>query len=195
MRSEWDEVVTALDTLIHAAAILSPDGRYRYVLQRTWQPETLRLTFVMLNPSTADATVDDPTIRRCIGFARRQNFGGIRVVNLYAWRATDPRELRRAIDPVGPDNDEHLREALIVAREQKVPVVAAWGTHADAYRVRAVRRLAGEDYPWQSLGVTKDGHPKHPLYVRADAAFISWPATPSGLTSDERYAKQAEEKK
>lgn len=159
-----------------ADAMISIDGRYRYRLTREWDATAQKMTFVMLNPSTADATLDDPTIRRCIGFAQRDGFGGIYVVNLYAFRATEPKDMKRAIDPVGPENDALLRFAFRRSAEQHAPVIAAWGTHGDPYRVRQVRGLmtdAGADV--YSLGVTKDGHPKHPLYIKADQRFERWP--------------------
>lgn len=143
-------------------------GAYRYKLTRTWEPDTEPLVFVMLNPSTADASQDDPTIRRCIGFAKRWGFGGIVVVNLYAFRATDPKEMLAAVDPVGPENDRVLADTA-----DGLTVVAAWGVNASLERVDAVRALM----PGRllALGVTKDGHPRHPLYVRADARLIDWP--------------------
>lgn len=136
------------------------DGRYRYLLWRRWA-EADSLLFIMLNPSTADAAQDDPTIRRCIGFARRWGFGGVEVVNLFAWRATLPRELAKARDPVGPHNDRAI--SLAVARSRAV--IAAWGVHgalgdrdAQVAQLLAATRL-------RCLGLTRDGAPRHPLYV------------------------------
>ena len=106
-------------------AAFSPCGRYRWHLARTWDADGSRVAFVALNPSTADATHDDPTIRRCIGFARRWGAGGVDVVNLYAFRATKPRDLFAADDPVGPDNDAWID--AVVARADRV--VLAWGHH------------------------------------------------------------------
>lgn len=145
-------------------AVLSDDGMYRYSLARNWDAGALPLTFIMLNPSTADAYVDDPTIRRCIGFARDHAFGGIHVINLYAFRATKPADMFRAIDPVGPDNDQFFDI------DPRGTVVAAWGVNARADRVRQVMRLL-EGRNVFCLGKTKDGHPRHPLYVRADQRF------------------------
>lgn len=168
---------------IRADAILSEDGRYRYLLTRDWGDGEGRLTFVMLNPSTADATQDDPTIRRCLGFARSAGFSGIAVLNLYAMRATDPRELRHAIDPVGPENDATLRSAFAWAAERKSPIVAAWGTHGDRERVRRVKELLGRN-DVRHLGLTKDGAPRHPLYVPADQPLEPWAfATLAGASS------------
>lgn len=152
---------------IDRGADMSPDGRYRYSLWRTWDPSVTALTFIMLNPSTADAEADDPTIRRCVGFAR-DSFGGIRVLNLYAFRATDPKVMFRAIDPVGPENDAHLRS--LGAHET---IVAAWGAHARPDRVRQVRRIL-EGRAVFSLGTTKHGSPRHPLYVRADQPLMPY---------------------
>jgi hypothetical protein len=138
---------------IKTGAVVSPDQRYRYSLWRAWDAGSPLLMFVMLNPSTADANTDDPTIRRCMGFARLHGFGGIGVLNLYAFRATEPREMFRAIDPVGPENDRYFNDM-----SPSATVIAAWGTHARADRVRQVRRLLG-DRALFSLGVTKDGSP------------------------------------
>lgn len=150
-------------------ATISDDGLYRYSLDRVWWDEggTL-LNFVMLNPSTADADNDDPTIRRCMGFARRFGYSGIRVTNLYAYRATKPADLWRVADPVGPDNDRHLLKGA-----QDNSVVGAWGANAKSDRVAEVRSLL----KWQiisALGLTKDGAPRHPLYLRGDAEVVSY---------------------
>lgn len=150
-------------------AVISEDGRYRYSLWRAWDRSLEPLTFVMLNPSTADANVDDPTIRRCIGFAKRDGFGGVRVVNLYAFRATQPKDMFRAIDPVGPLNNDYFNFGTAAT------VIAAWGAHARPNRVRDVMRLLRERTVY-CLGTTKDGSPRHPLYVRADQPLIPFGA-------------------
>lgn len=152
-------------------AEISPDGRYRYILGRRWASGP-RATFIMLNPSTADAEQDDPTIRRCIGFARSWGMGALQVVNLYALRSTDPSALWRAIDPIGPDNDNVLTAAAIVHTD--APLVAAWGANAKPWRVANVIRLPGMER-LQALGVTKDGHPRHPLYLPATSTLRPWP--------------------
>lgn len=158
-------------------AIIDGSGLFRYRLWRALgQPAEGRVLFVMLNPSTADASVDDPTIRRCIGFARRWGAGALDVVNLYALRATDPGELRRAADPVGPDNDRHIVEA---AREASI-IVCAWGAHPFARRraahVSGLLRAVGT--PLECLHVTADGSPRHPLYVRGATSRVEWPPSP-----------------
>ncbi len=153
------------------SAVISDCGRYRYVLQRSlggflrWHRPML---FIMLNPSTADAMVDDPTIRRCISFAKREGMTHLTVVNLFALRATDPRELELAHDPVGPENDRHLEEQ--VGKHRNGSVVAAWGAHEFAKR-RAAAVLA-KFGPLHCLGLTKAGHPRHPLYVKGDQPLV-----------------------
>ncbi len=158
---------------------------YRYTLQRhTGLLEGRGCgLFVMLNPSTADATVDDPTIRRCSGFSRREGWAGFKVVNLYAARATDPAELAKVADPVGPENYKVLVDHVLGAGE--MPVVAAWGaTEPPAvHHVREVfRRLVVALGPtvveWWCLGVTTSGAPRHPLYVRKDQPLVRWVPAP-----------------
>jgi hypothetical protein len=156
------------------SAIISPCGQYRYKLTR--EAHDLHTTcgpalFIMLNPSTADAALDDPTIRRCRGFAKTWDCAGIEVANLYALRATNPTELWTHADPVGPDNDMHLA-ALI--REHET-IVCAWGANAAPERVEQVRKMFGRMNRPMSLGVTKAGAPRHPLYIRADEPLVDWP--------------------
>lgn len=157
-----------------ASAWFSGCRRYRYLLtRRRIVPGAPLATFVMLNPSTADAFEDDPTIRRCIGFARSWGLN-LRVVNLYGLRSTDPRELRRVDDPVGPHNDEHLADAAWCSWADNTPLVAAWGVHAKPERVAAVLALPHMDR-LSALGVTKSGSPRHPLYLRGDSTLSPWP--------------------
>ena len=147
----------------NSSADISPCGLYRYTLRRTWAsgPEC---AFIMLNPSTADADNDDPTIRRCISFAKREGCGALLVVNLFAFRATDPAEMARAADPVGPDNDRVLDEAL-----KTDFAIAAWGAHPMAQKKG---KLLAAQYYLDCLGKTKSGAPRHPLYVKGDAPMI-----------------------
>jgi hypothetical protein len=145
-----------------AGAIFSSDRRYRYRLWRRWDDLRPIVAFCMLNPSTADEKHDDPTIRRCIGFARDWGYGGVDIVNLFAFRATDPRALRHAADPVGCHNDRHLARA---ARRATL-VVIAWGARADVRRARrAMRVLSGQRRSLAHLGFTKSRQPRHPLYL------------------------------
>ena len=153
--------------MMHRTAEIDKTGAYRYRLTRRWKPDKGTVLFVMLNPSTADANVDDPTITRCIGFASKWGYGGLEVANLFAFRATDPMELSRCSDPVGPDNDGHI----VSMRDNHALIVAAWGANAKRFseRERDVLSLLG---PVHCLGITKGGYPKHPLYVKGDAIPI-----------------------
>lgn len=145
-------------------ATISDCGKYRYNLTREWDNTLPRLLFIMLNPSTADAEVDDPTIRRCVSRAKDLGFGSVEVVNLFAYRATDPNELKQADDPVGPMNDVHILGA--VSRAQTI--IAAWGAKGGLNQQdRHVSGLLGQ-VSLKCLGTTKDGCPKHPLYIASN---------------------------
>lgn len=146
------------------SAVLSPCGKYRYTLQRSlgsalrWHKPIL---FIMLNPSTADHETDDPTIRRCIGFGKKFGMTHLTVVNLFAYRATDPNILAKAKDPIGPDNDKHLIEQI--EKHRSSLIIAAWGAHPFARsRGESIAKSIG---PFQCLGTTKDNAPRHPLYL------------------------------
>jgi hypothetical protein len=150
-------------------AIFSPCGTYRYRLWRVWDHDRHPMAVVMLNPSTADAMVDDPTIRRCMAFARRDGAGGIVVVNLFAFRATDPKVLtaahRKGVDVRGPERNGHLRDAFAVADV----VLCAWGAHPLAAEAASeVLALVPPHLEACCLGRTRDGYPRHPLYLAAD---------------------------
>jgi hypothetical protein len=141
--------------------VFDASRRYRYRLWRRWAEGGAVIAFVMLNPSTADARRDDPTIRRCTGFARGWGFAAMTVVNLFALRATDPVRLRRARDPVGPDNDGYI----LAAASESDALVVAWGNAgAMCGRDRAVLALLA-DRPAECLGLTGAGRPRHPLYL------------------------------
>jgi hypothetical protein len=143
---------------------------YRYRLSRRWRPGERVVAWVMLNPSTADGWRDDPTIRRCIALSRAHGFDALVVVNLFALRATDPRVLRVAADPVGAGNERAIARAVAGASA----VVVAWGVHGALYgRGGAIAAwLAARGVPVTCLGRTKDGSPRHPLYVRRDARLV-----------------------
>lgn len=149
-------------------AVISECGRYRYTLHREiHQPVrwVRPMLFVMLNPSTADASKDDPTIRRCFSFAKREGCASLTVVNLFALRATDPKDLGWAEDPVGPENDRHIQEQ--VSKHATGWIVAAWGSNTMAFkRAERVVHMLGDVW---CLGTTKLGAPRHPLYVLGDA--------------------------
>jgi hypothetical protein len=153
-------------------AVVSTDGLYRYELFRRWA-EGPRATWIMLNPSTADARADDATVRRVMGFSQAFGCGACIVVNLYAWRATEPAELWKAADPVGPHNSLYLVEAARRARLDDAPLIAAWGAHARAERIAEVLDLPGMDR-LTALDVTRAGQPRHPLYLRADLKPRPW---------------------
>ena len=159
---------------VRKAATLSPCGVYRFELSRTWDDSLRPALFVMLNPSTADAERDDPTIRRCVRFARDWGFGGVVVVNLFALRAKDPRELYKHADPVGPDNDL----AILAASDRCGVRVCAWGAHGSLHdRGRHIKSLlrVTDPRPVCHLGLTADGHPKHPLYLKATTTPVPFP--------------------
>ena len=150
------------------AAVISRCGRYRYALVRNWDPARPRVTFVGLNPSTADALRDDPTVRRMAGFARAWGCGGLLVGNLFALRATNPEALIRERDPIGRANDRWLRE-LISASPL---VVAAWGNRGHlAARDQAVLSFSPR---WHYFGRTRRGAPAHPLYLRRECRPHPW---------------------
>lgn len=153
-------------------AIISRCGCFRYWLMRRWAPGP-RLLFVMLNPSTADAEVDDATIRRCTTFAAAHDFASLAVVNLFAYRATDPADLKRAGWPVGPDADHYIASAADGADA----ICVAWGAvgdHGPANdRVQQVMPiLAASGKPVQCLRITRSGFPAHPLYLPGDCRLI-----------------------
>lgn len=154
-----------------SGAWISDDGLYRYRLWRCWNDSRRRMAFVMLNPSTADATLDDRTIRRCIGFAKREGCGAIDVVNLYALRSSKPIHLLDHPDPEGPQNC--MAWADVLYDDDPPIVVAAWGAfdHPDLPESKALR---GNSAPFYCLGTTKDGHPCHPLYLPAETPLVRW---------------------
>ena len=153
------------------SAIISDCGKFRYRLARRWG-DGPALVFVMLNPSTADASKDDPTIRRCLGFARSHEFNAIEVVNLFAYRATDPKDLKRAGYPVGPDNDQHIAEVAQAAGA----VCLAWGANAqDLERPQIVLPLLRSlGVQPKCLAITSKGHPQHPLMARGSLRMIDF---------------------
>lgn len=147
---------------VKGAAVFSRCERYRFALVREWCPELGSVAFVGLNPSTADQDCDDPTVRRCIEFARRWGFGSMFMLNAHGFRSTDPRGMRSVADAVGPQNEFYIRAVSgFVGR-----VVVAWGNHCSEEHQRRVMGWCGR--PVLCFAVTKTGRPKHPLYVRGD---------------------------
>jgi hypothetical protein len=153
-------------------AILSKCGKYRYYLERNFVPNVKkRVIFVMLNPSTADGILDDATIRRCIGFAKAWGYDGLGVVNLYAYRSTDPKALKNVIDPIGPDNTATILNVLTHNKD----FVCAWGANASRARsegVLSILRVGKANI--YVLGLTKEGKPRHPLFMPASAERCRW---------------------
>jgi len=148
--------------ILQSGAVIEND--YRYLLWRIWNPDAPQVTFILLNPSTADEKTNDPTIRRCINFAKTWSFGGISVVNLFAYRSPFPASLLRITDPIGPKCDG----LLLQAAAQSGCLIAAWGNHGRLHgRDRQVTDLL---IPYSDrlfcLGKNRNGSPKHPLYVR-----------------------------
>jgi hypothetical protein len=149
---------------------------YRYILRRAWLFGDGRCAcWIMLNPSTANEREDDQTVRKCIGFTSRLGLSGLVVLNLYALRATNPRELWDADDPVGRLNDRVMWDALQTSAARNWPVICAWGAHARPERVADVTRLLRSviEQP-RCLGVTRAGQPRHPLYVPYSAVLRPW---------------------
>lgn len=155
-----------------STAIYSPCETYRYTLTRDWGGAGGRVTFVMLNPSTATELQNDPTVERCERRARTLGYGAFRVCNIFAFRATDPRVMRAASDPVGPDNDA----AILAGANWADVVICAWGSHgAHQGRGQAVATLLRETgRPLFHLGLTRDGTPRHPLYVAYSQRPETW---------------------
>jgi len=161
------------------SAIFSPCRTWRYALTREWESplgdgEELSCLFVCLNPSTADEIDDDPTVRRCIGYAKAWGYSKLTVCNIFALRSTDPKALYTHADPVGPENLAHIaREAV-----RHELIVAAWGNHGElrgqGVTVRNLLEVLAESV--HVLGLNLDGQPKHPLYLRADIEPVQlWP--------------------
>jgi hypothetical protein len=155
-----------------SVAIYSDCERYRYSLTRVWDETGGRVHFVMLNPSTATEVQNDPTVERCERRARALGYGAFCVTNIFAWRDTDPKKMRAARDPIGPANDA----AILDACDWADVTVAAWGTHGEHLnRGAAVKALLQNmDIPVFHLGLSKAGHPKHPLYISYAQQPVLW---------------------
>lgn len=153
-------------------AHFSPDRLYRYRLSRVFDSTLPAVNFLMLNPSTADAFKLDPTVRRCMGFAKLWGMGTVEVTNIFAYRATNPKELYALVDPVGIDNDA----AILAAANTAALVVCAWGTHGALVGrgLQVVTMLARAGVSVQVLKLTQAGHPMHPLYLAANTKPFVW---------------------
>lgn len=150
-------------------AVISECEKYRYLLSRG---DCLNpMVFIMLNPSTADAYLDDPTIRRCLGFAKSGGHDGIIVINLYAFRSPNPKDLLQTQDPVGSENDQHIANVLM----RHKTVVCGWGSNAPPDRVGNVMAILKQhNVNVLCLGMNKNGSPKHPLYISANQTLIKY---------------------
>lgn len=149
-------------------ASISTCGTYRYSLSRSWDNSKPRVTFICLNPSTADATTDDPTLRKCIAYAKSWGHGGLLILNLFAYRSCEPAAMKNASDPIGPKNDKKLSQA---AKNGKI-IIAAWGNDG-AFNGRSCE--VAQNFPnLKCLKVNKTGEPSHPLYLKANLKPISY---------------------
>ena len=149
-------------------ALFSPCRTYRYALWRTWETKARQVLFIGLNPSTADEVTDDPTIRRCIRFARDWGYGKLCMVNVFAYRHTDPSVLKKVKDPVGKQNMAIIQEQLSLSDQ----VILAWGNHAGwQNRYEEVLKLIKAPF---CLRVNKSGQPAHPLYLPADLSPVPY---------------------
>lgn len=173
--------------MIHTATF-SPDRLYRYTLWRKWDMQNdlvasqggghfdrtnQYLMMIGLNPSTADETVDDPTIRRCVDFAQRWGFGSLCMANLFAWRDTSPRRMKRVPEPVGAENNSHL---LRLAKGAGL-ILAAWGKDGGhmARASEVLTFLSASEVRVHCLKLNGDGSPSHPLYIPADTLPVALP--------------------
>jgi hypothetical protein len=159
-----------------SSAIISSCGAFRYELRRVWDDSRPPYVSGMLNPSTADADNDDPTIRRNRRRAEAMGFGSLIVWNLGAGRATEPKVWKKLFDPIGPKNDQHIRRILQECRDRNGIAVVGWGNHGSFMgRDRTVTRIAQElDIDFHCLGTTKSGQPRHPLYVSTSRNPVLW---------------------
>lgn len=156
------------------SAIFSADRRYRYRLTRVWDARKPMMAYVLLNSSTADETRDDPTVKKLMGFTSRRNAGGFTLGNLFAVCATDPTDMLRADDPVGPDNRDHLEVILEQAKHTGGFLVCGWGVHGQY--MDQDRTFLGWCDQWRispmAFRLTKMGHPEHPLYVPFNTTMV-----------------------
>lgn len=157
-----------MDNRMKSEAILSVDRKYRYVLTRTWDETLPNIMFVGLNPSTADETTDDPTIRRCINFAKSWGYGGLYMVNLFAYRSTNPNNIRIVDNPISDNNDSYISHYAKLSDK----VVACWGNRGSYQkRSKEVTNLLEEIY---CFGQNKSGEPKHPFYLKKEISLIKY---------------------
>lgn len=171
MSNEQTEL--SIDEPVKAGAIFSPDKKYRYLLWRIWNNNLPKCGFIMLNPSKADAYILDPTVSRCIGFAKQWGYGSLFVCNIFALRSTDPQELYKVDDPVGPDNDSTLLDLM----KKTDFVITAWGNHGtymDRGNTVLLTILPEYSEKMAYLGVSNHWQPLHPLYLSKDVLPVKY---------------------
>jgi hypothetical protein len=169
-----------MDLFDEAGAAFSEDRRHRYELWRIWDRKVRKMVVIGLNPSTADETKNDPTIRRCINFAQRERCGGLVMLNLFGFRATDPKVMKLEEDPIGPGNDAAIKRWVM---DPNAVVVAAWGTHG-AHRDRDLAvcsYIHALDVEILCFGTTAGGFPLHPLYLPNDKRLVRYRGGAQGV--------------
>lgn len=155
---------------METGACFDASGIYRYSLWRLWDACAPKLVFIMLNPSTADAQSNDPTIRRCIGFAQTWGYGYLEVVNLFGLRSPHPQHLRQAADPIGAECDKYIQ----IAAQQADRIILAWGNWGHFWgRDQAVVKFLAS-YDLYCLGLNQSKQPRHPLYLKRDVQPIPY---------------------
>lgn len=165
--------LAAADLFIERDAVISHCGKYRYLLRRSWDHTKPRALLVMLNPSTADANIDDATVRSCARLLRALHYGSFEIVNLFGFRATNPNDLGQTDDAVGPDND-----GIAVAAVNRCDIaICAWGAHwSSGGRGRRLHEIITAVRPVAyCFGRTKSGAPKHPLYIKTGTPLEVYP--------------------
>ncbi len=167
-REEKEYIGGVVIEVMKRSAIISNCKLYRYYLERIWNTKKASVMFIMLNPSTADGTNDDPTIRRCIKFAAGWGYGGLIVTNLFAYRTTNPKKLLLVDDPIGPKNNEYIE----LGHNEAITTIAAWGTKGQILNrnKEVIEQLADLD----CIGITQNNHPNHPLYMKADSKLFMY---------------------
>jgi hypothetical protein len=174
--TSWRSIAAVTDLFVKKSAIISSCGLYRYELRRAWDDRLPPYVAGMLNPSTADDEIDDPTIIRNLRRAAALGCGSLIVWNLGAGRATLPRIWKAMADPIGPENDNYIRCILIECRDRDGIAMVGWGASGSFLRRdKDVMAIAAEvGIKFRCLGTTKAGHPRHPLYVANREPLIPW---------------------
>lgn len=157
--------------LIQKGAHFSIDRKYRYNLWRIWEPEYPKINWLMLNPSTADENVEDPTISKCIRFSKMWGYGSVYITNIFAYRATAPEDMKAQADPIGPNNDWYVWSTAKMVDK----VICAWGNHGEHLGRADHTRNMLKDVELHCLKLNKTGEPQHPLYLPFKTTPILYP--------------------